>query len=126
MKKRCYCPKTDSYFRYGARGIAVCDEWHDFCRFATWAFTHGYREGLSIDRIDGTGDYKPSNCRWATPKEQAENRATTIFTAIHGISQTLSDWARQAGLNKTTVCRRYRAGIRGEALIKQGRVYVAS
>jgi len=70
IKQRCYNPNSKSYKTYGDRGIKVCDEWRDdFMTFHNWAIANGYKEGLTIDRIDNDGDYEPNNCRWITLQE---------------------------------------------------------
>ncbi len=77
MVQRCENPRKDSYKNYGGRGIFICPEWrNDFRVFREWAITHGYDATLTIDRIDVNRSYEPNNCRWATPKQQQENRRT--------------------------------------------------
>ena len=74
MKSRCSNEKVGCYKYYGGRGINVSDEWIDFKPFRDWSLEHGYREDLTIDRIDVNGNYSPSNCRWITLAEQQRNK----------------------------------------------------
>ena len=75
MIDRCYNHKNQKYLIYGGRGIKVCDEWlNSFDAFYKWAIAHGYNDSLTIDRINGDGNYEPLNCRWATYSEQNKNR----------------------------------------------------
>lgn len=73
MKQRCLNPNNDNYDSYGGRGIIICQEWHSFDNFAEWALQNGWKNGLSIDRIDVNGNYEPKNCRWVTQTTQSRN-----------------------------------------------------
>lgn len=111
MKERCGNSHNKAYKRYGGRGIRVCEEWqHDFSAFREWAYKNGYKEGLTIDRIDSNGNYEPSNCRWATHKEQNRNYSRNHMITYKGRTQCLSDWADEYGINRTTVLFRIRCG----------------
>lgn len=79
MKQRCRDVKAINYKHYGGKGIRVCDEWREnFQAFYDWAMANGYRDDLTIDRIDTKKNYEPSNCRWATMKEQQNNRSNNV------------------------------------------------
>lgn len=97
IKRRCYNPKDHNYKEYGGRGIRVCNEWLDkdsgYINFKTWALSNGYKEDLSIDRIDVNGNYEPCNCRWATFKIQANNKRCNRRIVIDGVEKTAAEWA---------------------------------
>ena len=86
MRNRCNNPNDKRYHRYGARGIKVCEEWNDSNNFILWAKTHGYKEGLSIERIDIDKDYEPSNCKWIPFKDQALN-------TVRSMKYTEDEWS---------------------------------
>lgn len=100
MKKRCYNKNDNNYENYGGRGIKMCDEWkNNFQAFYTWAINNGYKKELSIDRIDVDGNYEPSNCRWATAKEQSRNRRDTLYVEYNGEKRTLIEVSEEVGIS---------------------------
>lgn len=119
MKARCYDPKSDSYGRYGARGVTVCGEWMDFSTFQSWAITNGYRDNLSIDRVDGSAGYAPDNCRWATALEQQHNLSSNVMLTAHGKTMTMAEWARITGMPYTTLWGRIKAGWSADMAIER-------
>ena len=77
MKRRCYETKNSEYQRYGGRGIKVCESWR--LSFKSFLDDMGERpKGTSLDRINNDGNYGPENCKWSTPKEQANNRRNKL------------------------------------------------
>ena len=119
MVYRCENPKATGFKHYGGRGIKVCDEWKKFENFYNWCYESGYKENLTLDRIDVNGNYEPSNCRWATIKEQANNMRRNVRVEINGETHTLSEWAEITGINISTLQHRYRKGDREERLIRK-------
>ena len=74
MKGRCLNSRHKWFNHYGGRGITVCGEWMEFEPFAEWAYSHGYADNLTIDRIDNNKGYCPENCKWSTQHEQSMNK----------------------------------------------------
>lgn len=108
IKDRTMNPDSWSAENYYDRGITLCEEWLDYPTFSTWAKANGYTEDTTIDRIDVNGNYEPSNCRWTTPLQQANNRRTCIMIEFNGKTQSLADWAREIGVSYDTIRSRYR------------------
>ena len=108
MRNRCINEKHRYFHIYGGKGVSVCDEWQRFSVFREWAISNGFRKGLSIDRIDGSGDYGPDNCRFATPFEQAINRVATKLNPeaalkIFRSSRSNADLAAEYGVAIKTI-----------------------
>ena len=103
IKSRCCDPKNCNFHRYGARGIQVADEWTDFKNFLHWAQHNGYQDGLSIDRINNDDGYTPSNCRWASMKQQGRNRRNNVKYELCGQSKSLTEWAEVFGISSGTL-----------------------
>lgn len=107
MKNRCTCKSWRDYKNYGGRGITVCEEWmHSFENFRDWALANGYQDDLTLDRIDVNGNYEPSNCRWATLKQQANNTRKNHYLEYKGEVKTIKQWSEELGLNYGTLCSR--------------------
>lgn len=97
MKTRCNNQKRDHYQWYGGKGIKVCNEWLSFENFYSWAMANGYRDDLTIERIDINKDYEPSNCKWIPLKQQAFNKTNTRRLTFNGKTQSLTEWSIELG-----------------------------
>lgn len=107
MVVRCTRPEHPTYKHYGARGIKVCDEWlENNLSFFEWAMSNGYKEDLTLDRIDVNGDYSPNNCRWADWLTQNNNLRSNRIIIANGESHTLAQWSRITGLMPRTIANR--------------------
>ncbi|WP_339260903.1 hypothetical protein [Lysinibacillus sp. FSL K6-3209] len=118
MRQRCRNVKSKKYKHYGGRGIQVCNEWQKFENFFKWSHSNGYKEGLSLDRIDVNGNYEPTNCRWATQLVQVNNTRKTPMYYYKGKEQSLADWARELNLNYYTLRSRARIGWTPKAMFE--------
>lgn len=111
MISRCENKNIDTYNYYGKRGISVCCEWrNDFTKFYEWAVNHGYKDNLTLDRIDNDKNYSPDNCRWATMKEQSNNTRRNRMITYNGETKTLQQWAEKIGLEESTLRSRLNRG----------------
>jgi hypothetical protein len=106
MRSRCNNPNTPAYGRYGGRGIRVCARWDSFTAFR--ADMGEAPEGLSIEREDNDGNYEPSNCCWATPKQQARNMRVNRLIEHEGETMCLAAWAERMGTTSDVLWKRLR------------------
>ena len=114
MRQRCNNPNCTKYGIYGQRGVTICDEWNDFAEFRKWALSSGYTDNLTIDRIDVNGNYEPSNCRWATAKEQSNNRRNTFYLECYGERHNLDEWSKITGIGAKLIWERVYRGWSAE------------
>ena len=104
MTTRCYSKNAREYRWYGGKGIKICDEWINNPKtFEDWALNNGYKDNLTIDRINSDKDYSPDNCRWITLIDNAKYKSTTTILEVDGESHTGSDWARLLNLGQNTI-----------------------
>ena len=103
-KSRCNNTNNTRYSDYGGRGIKICDEWNeDYARFKDWSLKNGYKENLTLDRIDNNGNYTPQNCRWATAKQQQRNTNRNRIITFNGESHCVPEWSEITGLPIETI-----------------------
>ena len=111
MKTRCYYKEYNQYYRYGGRGIKVCDRWLD--SFENFLFDMGKKPSPkhSLDRIDNDGNYEPSNCRWSTPKQQIRNSNIVRLITYNGETKSIVEWSKILGINPSTIKNRLNYGF---------------
>lgn len=119
MRRRCNDPKNKRWKNYGGKGIKICDEWNDYLTFRTWAYSNGYRDDLTIDRIDIDKGYTPENCKWSTAKEQANNTSRNHFITYEGKTYTMSQFADYIGLSYSALQHRIERGWSIERIVSQ-------
>lgn len=121
MKRRCYNHNNKFYNSYGARGIIVCERWIN--SFQNFLIDMGRAPSINhtLDRINVNGNYEPTNCRWATTKEQARNKRTSILITIEGVTKNVKDWCIHYGVGTSTVSYRLKKGYPVDKLFKKCR-----
>ena len=103
MRRRCREKDRKYYFQ---KGIKVCQEWQNYKLFAKWAYSNGYSDSLTIDRINPNKNYEPTNCRWITIEEQQRNRSDVHKLTFNGETHCISEWAEITGIDKWTISKR--------------------
>ena len=110
MRRRCSNKNRKDAKNYASKGIKVCSEWDDFSTFKKWALENGYRDDLTIERKDNNKDYCPENCSWISKSEQSKNRTTNHYITYNNETKTLTDWAKELGMSRSTLSNRLRKG----------------
>lgn len=111
MNSRCYDINNNRFYRYGGRGIVVCEEWrNDFQAFYYWAVNNGYNKGLQIDRVNNNGNYCPENCRFVTASANSRNTSRNKNIEINGVTKPLVEWSEISGIKQETLGRRVKKG----------------
>ena len=101
MKQRCNDINFEQYSDYGGRGITICDEWYDFSKFKS---DMGDKPaGKSLDRRDNNLGYFKENCKWSTREEQGANKRNNVLLTFNGVTQTMSQWAKELGIKYSTL-----------------------
>lgn len=108
--QRCTNPKCSIYYKYGGRGIDICEQWKD--SFESFYSDMGNKPSPnhSLDRIDNSRGYSKENCRWATRKQQARNTRTTKRATVAGRTLTVSEWSERTGQSPLRILGRLRKG----------------
>lgn len=109
MMQRCHTKSSESFARYGGRGITVCERWHSFAAFLE-DMGECPNSSMTLERDNNDGNYEPRNCRWAPKTEQSKNRSNCIKLTHNGITRNATDWAIAIGMSPNTLLMRLRLG----------------
>lgn len=115
MRARCLYSKSKEFHNYGGRGITICERWNFFPNFVEDMGTRP--AGYQIERINNDGNYEPSNCKWATPSEQSNNRRVCHHLSFDGKRMTLTQWAKTLNVSKHLIMGRIRRGWKTEDIL---------
>ena len=122
MINRCVNKNVPEFIHYGGRRIQVCSEWRrSYVNFKNWAIINGYKDGLTIDRINNNGNYEPNNCRWVDMKTQSNNRRTNKMIEINGIVKTQAQWCEEYGISRQVFANNLKKGLKNEDLLTHKR-----
>jgi len=126
MKARCYNPKYNQFHCYGGRGIIVCDRWLN--SFQSFYSDMGKRPSPkhSIDRINNDGNYEPDNCKWSTPREQANNASYNRKLIFNGETLNVIEWARKLNIPQGRLYARLNSGWSVEDTLTKPKCYQRS
>ena len=120
MITRCCNTNAVNFRNYGGRGIGICVEWKkSFAHFSDWALSHGWKEGLQIDRINNNGHYEPQNCRFVTNSVNGRNRRNNRLLTFDGVTLCAADWADRIGVEQHIIECRLRRGWSIERTLTQ-------
>jgi hypothetical protein len=109
MIQRCLNKNDSAFYLYGGRGVCVCRRWRKFSNFLADMGTRP--EGKTLDRFpDKNGDYKPGNCRWATPTEQQHNKRDNRLVTFDGLTLPVKAWAKRLRIPESTLRHRLKRG----------------
>ena len=118
MKNRCYNPNSVDSKWYFEKGISICDEWMDYKNFKIWASQNGYKDGLTIERLDVNKNYCPENCTWIERNKQNNNKSDSRFITYNGQKKCLAEWIKELNLSKSFVYNRLRKDISFNEIVR--------
>lgn len=125
MRQRCLNPKNKVFKNYGGRGITVCKAWLNYDNFFKWAIKNGYKNNLTLERLNVDKGYKPSNCKWILLKHQARNTQRTVRLTFNGVTKALSEWCEFLEVDYAKVAKRHHkyGATTFEELFHSGRLF---